>query len=182
MMEEAMVIHCAPTLAALSTGNLFTISCAESEWKESLERLNSTLNRKGVLVRCLRWRNGRALIYVFRPKKLWQDWKQDGVMEFLLQNGYRRDTLCGMIEQLSQRIGQDGEFPHEIGLFLGYPLADVVGFIEHRGTQFKYSGYWKVYENETAARILFEKIRKCKQLYCRRFMRGMSVGQLAAAA
>lgn len=36
------------------------------------------------------------------------------------------DTLAGRIQNAG------GEFPHEIGLFLGYPLGDVKGFIKHK--------------------------------------------------
>ena len=31
-----------------------------------------------------------------------------------------------------QRLADGGKFPHEIGLFLGYPPEDVSGFIENR--------------------------------------------------
>ena len=37
------------------------------------------------------------------------------------------------------------DFPHEIGVFLGYPLEDVVGFIRHRGKCFTCCGCWKSY-------------------------------------
>ena len=39
-----------------------------------------------------------------------------------------------------------GDFPHEIGLLLGYPPEDVSGFIENGGKNFLCSGYWKVYK------------------------------------
>ena len=39
------------------------------------------------------------------------------------------------------------QFPHEMGLLLGYPIEDVRGFIEHNGCGCLYSGYWKVYRN-----------------------------------
>ena len=37
------------------------------------------------------------------------------------------------IEKLKMRLSETTEFPHEIGLFLGYPVGDVVGFIKTRG-------------------------------------------------
>ena len=48
-----------------------------------------------------------------------------------------------------QRLGQAAEFPHEIGLFLGYPPEDVQGFLENRLC--KCVGCWKVYGDEQAA-------------------------------
>lgn len=183
MLGQSLVSYCAPTLAAMATGNLFTIAAADlAELDGQLEQYNRDLNRKGVLVRLLRWNNGIALIYVFRPKLLWEDLKADGVMEFLLSRGYQRDTLCGMIRQLAARVSESGEFPHEIGLFLGYPLADVKGFIDNRGSNYKCSGYWKVYADECAAMALFEKFRRCTRLYAQRFLQGNTVQQLTVAA
>ncbi len=52
---------------------------------------------------------------------------------------------------LSQRLCCEEDFPHEIGVFLGYPLADVIGFIQNRGKNFTACGYWKVYTDPTAA-------------------------------
>ena len=50
-----------------------------------------------------------------------------------------------------------GEFPHEMGILLGYPSEDVSGFIEHKGRDFLYSGYWKVYGNLQEKLKLFHK-------------------------
>ncbi|WP_035290338.1 DUF3793 family protein [Clostridium sp. KNHs214] len=45
--------------------------------------------------------------------------------------------------------------PHEIGIFLGYPLEDVVDFIECPNKQCLLRGYWKVYNNEEFAKDRF---------------------------
>lgn len=45
-----------------------------------------------------------------------------------------------------------GEFPHEVGLFLGYPPEDVEGFIENKARSCKITGYWKVYSDEEKAK------------------------------
>lgn len=66
----------------------------------------------------------------------------------------RRDTVCRkrgtagcgrLLTQLSRRLCCSADFPHEIGVFLGYPLGDVVGFIENRGKNFTCCGCWKSY-------------------------------------
>ena len=36
---------------------------------------------------------------------------------------------------------EKGAFPHEIGLLLGYPVEDVLGFIRHQGKNYLYTGY-----------------------------------------
>lgn len=36
------------------------------------------------------------------------------------------------MNRLAERIQQEPQFPHEIGIFLGYPVEDVLGFIENK--------------------------------------------------
>lgn len=75
-----------------------------------------------------------------------------------------------------------GGFPHEIGLFLGYPLGDVEGFIRNRGQNCKCAGCWKVYCNELEAQKRFARIQKCRKVYARLWAQGRSVWQLTVAA
>lgn len=183
MLEQSMITYCAPTLAALATGNLFTCACEDLEGLEGqVAQCNGCLNCRGVLLRVLRAAGGKALVYVFRPRKLWKDLKAPGVKEFLLENGYQPDTLCGLIRQLGERVQQDSGFPHEIGIFLGYPLEDVRGFIENKGNNYKCAGYWKVYSDEAQAKAMFDKFRHCSQVYGKLFLQGSSLKQLTVTA
>ena len=127
MSENLIIKHCAPTLAGLKTGNLFT---AAYETKEQLDKeiahLNERLACRGIRVVRLRARMGRALIYIYRPAKLAGDLDRREAREILAQFGYTeagKTTEC--INRLSQRICSCSDFPHEIGLFLGYPTEDV---------------------------------------------------------
>ena len=54
-------------------------------------------------------------------------------LAFLESCGYESGDTDFLLKQLSGRLCLEQDYPHEIGLFLGYPLADVVGFIENRG-------------------------------------------------
>lgn len=180
MLEQSIIAYCSPTLAAISTGNLF--NCSSEGLVEEVAECNGCLNCKGVLTRVLRDKDGRALVYVFRPRKLWEDLKAPGVMEFLEGLGYRRGSICSLLAQLGERVQQSDSIPHEIGIFLGYPLEDVVGFIENKGKNFKCAGYWKVYSDEQSAQQTFRKFRYCTQLYGQRFLQGSTVQQLTVPA
>ena len=97
--------------------------------------------------------------------------------------GYtQKDDLYEIFRRLSLRLRENSEFPHEIGLFLGYPLADVKGFIENKGRNCKCSGCWKVYEDEEKAQKLFIKYRKCTDIYCQKLKEGTSILRLTVAA
>lgn len=71
MSDEMIIRHCSPTLAGLKTGNMF--SCPYTDLKEfysEVRSLNRKLVPKGVRAVPLRASDGRALLYLYRPKKL----------------------------------------------------------------------------------------------------------------
>ena len=86
------------------------------------------------------------------------------------------------MDRLKSRIGENNEFPHEIGIFLDYPLGDVIGFILNEGRNFKCVGCWKVYCDECACQKTFAKYKKCRDVYVRLWQQGRSVLQLTVAA
>ena len=69
------------------------------------------------------------------------------------------------IRTLIARLHENADFPHEIGLFLGYPPEDVDGFIRNGARCAKCVGPWKVYGDEQAARCKFAQYRKCTNVY-----------------
>lgn len=184
-MEKYLIEHCSPTLASLKTANLFNyIFESEEELYGYLRGLNRKLSAKGVSVTILRKEEKSALVYVYREKKLEEDLSKPGVKAFLAKAGYAAEhmTALSAIRFLRSRVAAKEGFPHEIGLFLGYPLGDVIGFIENAGRHSKCSGCWKVYCNECEAVRLFAKFDKCKAVYKRLFCQGKSVVQLTVAA
>ena len=110
------------------------------------------------------------------------------VQSFLRQEGYRlpeageAPDVGNMLTQLSRKLCCSAEFPHEIGVFLGYPLGDVVGFIENRGKNFTCCGCWKSYGDPDAAQKHFDQLSKCTAVYLRLFHSGTPILRLAVAA
>ncbi len=181
-MEDYLIEHCSPTLASLKTANLFNYQyLSEEELYGYIRSLNRSLSGKGVSVTILRKLEHSALIYVYRRQKLQEDLNRPGTAEFLQTCGYDAFTVERAIAKLRRRIAEAGGFPHEIGLFLGYPLGDVIGFIENSGRNSKCSGCWKVYCNECEAVRLFAKFDKCKAVYKRLFQEGKPLSQLTVA-
>lgn len=182
MSEESLLRHCSPTLAGIKTGNILTCAYADAAaMRDSLRRWNGRLGRKGLRVIPLRYRDGRALIYVYRPAQLARDLQQSETRRLLRQLGYLPTSADGYIMQLIGRLSDAQEFPHEIGLFIGYPPEDVRGFIHDRREGCKCVGCWKVYGDPQQAERLFAKYRKCTAVYCRQHANGRSVEQLTVA-
>lgn len=178
MPEELVVRHCSPTLAGLKTGNMFTCRYdTKQELYGDISVMNKRLRAKGLRAIPLRFKSGKALIYIYRPPKLERDFCNSEVCRILVDCGYKCSDPNRCITKLMSRLREDGEFPHEIGLFLGYPPEDVEGFIEHR--QCKLTGFWKVYGNEEQARRCFERFEKCTRVYTSCYQKGCPLERLA---
>lgn len=177
-----MIRHCSPTLAGMKTGSLFTCPCdSREELCSTLRQWNTTLSGKGLRVIPLKFSGSRALIYVYRPARLSLDLENDTARGVLRRCGYGAQPPDRCIVHLAKRIQNQQEFPHEIGLFLGYPPEDVVGFIENKAGCCKCVGCWKVYGDEDAARKTFAKYKKCTRVYCQQYAKGKTVERLTVA-
>ena len=181
MSEELLVRHCSPTLAGIKTGNLF--SCSYRDRKRlmgEISRINRRVVPKGLRVLPLRAEEGRALIYVYRPDRLRRDFSRRSVRRILDERGYKQCSPQQCIIKLMERLQQE-DFPHEIGLFLGYPPEDVKGFIENGAAYSKCTGYWKVYGDHAAAEKTFAQYRKCTAVYCEQWKKGRAIERLVVA-
>lgn len=183
MSEEVIVKYCSPTLAGLKTGSLFSCSYDnQNELLGFLRELNLSLGCKGMRFLPLRLKNKKALIYAFRPSKLFYDLKNKEVRGLLTERGYYTDNCGKCLARLMKRLDEEEEFPHEIGLFLGYPVEDVKGFINNKAARAKCVGCWKVYGDEEKARRLFNQYRKCTRVYEKQWCEGKPLTKLAVAS
>lgn len=183
MTEEQIVRFCSPTLAGLKTAGLFTCPCEDMACLlQELRRVNTTLNPRGLQALPLRCRDGKALIYVYRPARLQRDLAADDAACLLRGQGYpwqdARRCLAHLVRKLRAAPRGPEQFPHEIGLFLGYPPEDVRGFMENGAQKCKCTGCWKVYGDAESAQRLFACYRRCTALYCRLWADGARIEQL----
>ncbi len=178
MSEELIVRHCAPTLANLKTGSLFVCPITDRpSFFSSLRSLNELLVPKGLRALPLRIREYSALVYLYRPSRLKKDLEDPAAIKILQDHGYSCYGKC--LPKLIERVRASEEFPHEIGLFLGYPPEDVQGFLDHRPC--KCSGCWKVYGDENKAKKTFDLYKKCERVYCQQLARGIDIKRLTVA-
>ena len=186
MLEKYLIKYCAPTLASLKSGSLFNCRCSkDSELTQSISDWNNALMSRGVSIHLLRRTDTTALIYVYRQSALKDTLSDPEIQAFLRSYGYDACNCCGgcisdqcSIENCLKHLG----FPHEIGIFLGYPLADVAGFIKNNGRNCKCIGTWKVYGDAAYARKAFARYSKCSDVYNRLWKSGRrSVLQLTVA-
>jgi hypothetical protein len=181
--EQAVVTHCAPALTGLKPASLISLPAQEYP---RLSRLAAEYTRvlgcRGlrfeVLCRC----NRRFLLLVYRPARLAACVEQEAVAALLARAGYPTGAgLAGLLNHLRRRLLEGDGFPHEIGLFLGYPAEDVLGFLADRGGC-TLCGYWKVYHNEQQARRRFAQFDRCRDILRARLAAGYTLAQLFGGA
>lgn len=183
-MSEDMTIArmCAPTLAGIKTGSLYRYHYANREkMLQAIRGWNRKLSPKGVVLVTLRFESQSALIYAFRPKQLRRDLRTETVAGLLREFGYNPERKENCIRTLIGKISDGQAFPHEIGLFLGYPPEDVRGFIENHAGGYKTVGCWKVYGDETEAERRFATYRRCTDWFMKRLNGGDRLERLTVS-
>ncbi len=180
MSDQTIIENCSPTLAGLKTGNLFSVEYEDRKRvEEDIRRLNRLLGDKGIRVIPVSFGRKRALIYFYRPSKLRKDMGDRDAVQILRKCGYTDSDPDTCVVRLISRLKEWRTFPHEIGLFLGYPPEDVRGFMEHKDTGCKCTGFWRVYGDREEAEKNFSRYRKCTRIYSEQWRRGRTLDQLA---
>ena len=126
--EAVLVEQCATTLAGVKPASLFRYQGADKRQpREAAARWAKELAPYGITIRVLKYcpQTGACLIYLYRAGWLRSILSEPSTRAFLAGQGYGADQSCQeLLRQLSRRLCLEREFPHEIGVFLGYPLEE----------------------------------------------------------
>ncbi|MGN0350079.1 MAG: DUF3793 family protein [Roseburia sp.] len=175
-LETQMALQCAPLIAGMKISNLLIVQNSNAEDVKKL--LQGTPITSAVLYQT----NRKTTFLLYRKEEVINYLHQETVKEAMIQFGYKNVELPSILKELSLRyrayMSHREEFPHELGLLLGYPLEDVMGFIENQGQNFLYSGYWKVYGNVEETRALFSRFEYAKEQMIRMVSKGMDMSQI----
>lgn len=183
-----LVEHCAPTLAGIKVANMFSVSHDDGEMTiKDLRMVESILSDKGIKIELFGLSCRRFLVYVYREKELERLLERKDIRTFLSEYGYSSFSLRDVFSRfegrlVDNRVNDLGCFPHEIGILLGYPIADVEGFIRDKGQNPVCSGCWKAYGDRKEAEERFCRIDECRCKFKRLYEEGASIYDLTACA
>ena len=176
-IDSVLAFQGAPTLLGVKCANLISFDRKECTMSEYLDEFADKLSDCGLCAKHLCKCRERSLVYIYNEKMLnaWLIMPQ--VQQFLSEYGYSCDlSVEQKICRLSSRMSC-GNFPHEIGAFLGYPVEDIRGFISNSGKNCLLCGYWKVYENAEKARETFDKYDRCRDILFDKLKSGLDLFQ-----
>ncbi|HHV12565.1 MAG TPA: DUF3793 family protein [Clostridiales bacterium] len=172
-IEIKIALQCAPLLMGIKISNLLIVATGNA--RHVFQRFRGTAVSMCVLCRT----KHKTVFFLYRRKAL-EDYlnfpKVHDLMEYL---GYQSLQLNMVLKECSRRYQEYAtggkEFPHELGLLLGYPAEDVAGFIENQGKNPLYTGYWKVYSDVREARRLFESYNQAQETVVRMIACGLNI-------
>lgn len=178
-----MDFHAVPLLVGLRPASLLSFRKDHfADFEALLDSYRPCFSCKGIEIFRVAEGEAYVLLLFYRAEILQRKFQDKAVQEVLQHYGYPcAEGLSACLHYLQLRMRLQKSFPHEIGLFLGYPVEDVVGFITHKGQDFCYSGYWKVYANEEETRALFDRYAHCTEEFCSRLEAGCSFPELVKA-
>ena len=177
-LKTQLALQCAPLLTGIKLSNLLTVKCS------SVEDVENLFQDTEITVHTLYRTEYRATLFLFREAELLDYLERKEVREALAMFGYQTISLIDIFENLCARyqkyMTDHHSFPHELGLLLGYPACDVLGFIENQGQNYLYSGYWKVYGNVQEAITTFNRYNEAREKVIRMVFRGMEIPTIMA--
>ena len=176
--DKKLAFNSAPALCGIKCASLLSLRVQRYEADEYARQFNERLKSRGLKIKLMCECRSRVLILVYNEKMLLARLKDKRVSELLKKCGYDENmSLDEALERLSLRISSGGDFPHEIGVFLGYPIDDVLGFIENGGENYKLCGCWKVYSDTEGAVRAFRTYDKCREHLCSKLNKGLDIYQ-----
>ena len=158
----ATVSFCAaPTIAANKPSSLISFTSWNRNllyaWDRDKDEVPQALNLNYFE---LKRTPERVLVLFYKPVCLAEVLKEKRNVYFLREQGYGCPTVEDGLQRLRNRMS--AVFPHEIGVFLGFPIDDVLGYIKNKGRGYLFQRYWKVYHNPDRALRLFDKYDRAK--------------------
>lgn len=157
-----ILFSAAPTLAGEKVSSLITFSNDNRNiynlWQKNKEQIKDMLNVKFFE---LKKNEDHIVVLFYNEEKLENAIREKRNIEFLNRFGYSKEmNLKECLVILSKRF--ENICPHEIGIFLGYPVDDVIVFTDCPNKKCKMIGYWKVYHDIEVAKKIFTKYDQIK--------------------
>ena len=188
-LESFLIWRCAPVIAGVKSANLVSVSkMSFPSAEEQVLRISQEDSplKFAIICGCAQ----RVLVFVYREDLLERALCSPAASLWLEQYGYTKNmSVAQKVERLTRRLEKENNcasceqgraaFPHEVGVFLGYPLEDVVGFENQNATGFKYSGIWKVYGDKESAIHRMNLYKSCTETCMKWLYDGLSVPSAA---
>ncbi len=159
------------------------------ELEEVVGSFREALARRGIALAVVGSIGRQVAILLWRYNLVAQLLRLPNTRTYLASRGLDVRDARHLMADLARRLGayyaarrdgaHDAPFPHEVGIALGYPLGDVIGFID--GGCEICRGRWRCYGDANGARRRFAELDRIEGSYVERFRTGTPLGELVRA-
>ena len=167
--ELQLILHCAPVLRGIKAANTVRLLFTD------LEKSIILLKGSGITCICLYQDNTSAIVLLYRKERLLGVMNQMDICTYMLALGYQPLDIEGSLLRLQRKMFdyylRDKRFPHELGVFLEYPLNDILQYMKQDGKNYLINGYWKVYDREDEARKIFQRYEDAKKMMISHYLK-----------
>lgn len=164
-VEFQLALQCAPLITGIKISNLLMVA-AENE-----DLVMDLVQGSGITCFCVMRTTKKTAFLLYRKVKLEAYIFKPEVQQLLRKLGYEDFSLENVLHSFRKKyqahMNQGKQFPHEMGLLLGYPVEDVVGFMDNNGKNYLYSGYWKVYADVPEKKHIFIRYDEARETLIR---------------
>jgi hypothetical protein len=163
-----LALETAEVLAGMKPANLIRINNRRKPCGRNLYHLwhafgASLLRNSALKVLTLQNTKDAELLLFYAPNLLKRQLRKQGVPNFLKTQGYPCSTnLQKTLQELQRRFLLNADLPHEIGIFLGYPLKDVAGFINRENQPSTGGKLWRFYGDPAPSLALCNRFAACR--------------------
>ena len=176
--SSVFIKYTSPTMCSIKPSNLFSVPVSLFS-NQKVQFWKNNLRKNGIDMRYFKISKDRIQIFSFNVFWVQEILKNQNVKNFLESKNYDlKGGLQNLLGQLFKRVLTAQNFPHEIGIFLGYPLEDVILFEKQNGKNCKYCGCWKSYSNAEEAKSCCCKYKQCSEFCLAGYKNGLPIQQV----
>jgi hypothetical protein len=168
-LASFLALEAAEVLAGVKPANLVQLRNRRQPCGRNLHQLWQ-LHSGALLADCplqalaLRQKESGDLMLFYAPDLLRSHLQRPETAAFLRRLGYLTpDNLQGTLAELQNRFHTETDMPHEIGIFLGYPLKDVAGFMGCSDRPCTTCRQWRIYGDPAPSLALSDRYSACRR-------------------
>ena len=177
---EKFIYFSAPSLCGIKPACLYSVAAMDFYNRyETIISLKNDVIKAGQNIAIIKRSDNLFLFFIYDKKMIISLLSNPQCNGYLKDKGYEIENGSeSIIQQLIWKLTTTKEFPHEIGLFLGYPFEDVIGYEKDFGKTSKYSGSWQVYGDVSNACKKMKMFKECEKICSTLYKEGTSISSL----
>lgn len=155
-----IIEHLGPTVLGIKPSELLNVSLYDQRIWEEFKALYFQHEQLGL--KEIRQVNGRQQVIFYHRVTLDTVLREKHNQEFLRTFNFPETySLDSYLNHVLDKI-RSKAFPHEIGIFLGYPLKDVLGFMKQVPLTYVRTHGWRIYGDAQISDKIYEKYSQAR--------------------